>query len=592
MTPHCYYQERVDVFQKSLDVILKSEKKYSVLRLVSFLGTWMLFYFIFNLNVTLAFVLLGLGLVVFAFILKTHFKLTRQKQHYQILLNINLKEIKSLDGDFFGFADGTEFCDKNHPYSSDLDIFGKASLFQAVNRTTSNPGKVKLASWLNQPAEIAEINRRQPAVAELKEASEWRQQLMTIGYKYADAYNNPETILDWVVKKPQFLHKKYLPWLINALSVLLFLPVVLRLPSGYFLLGVVVNLSFYYLFINKINKIHQDVSKTIDLLKAYSEIVVIIENKTFKSEKLVYLQAKFSANGEKASEQIRRLSGIVNRLDFRLNIIVVAFLNIFLLWDIRQILQLEKWQQRNQTNIKAWFDAMAEFEALCSLANVGYNNPEWIFPNVLSDHFRLSAVNIGHPLIPANRRVSNSIEIKDTGKVVLVTGSNMSGKSTFLRTCGVNIVMAMAGAPVCAQKFEVSHVMVYTSMRIIDSLDENTSSFYAELKRLAGIIQTIERKDKVFLLLDEILRGTNSNDRHIGSVALINQLIKHRAAGIIATHDLALSQLKDEFPSEIDNYNFDVKVENDELFFDYRLNLGICKSLNASILMKKMGIEI
>jgi DNA mismatch repair ATPase MutS len=178
------------------------------------------------------------------------------------------------------------------------------------------------------------------------------------------------------------------------------------------------------------------------------------------------------------------------------------------------------------------------------------------------------------------------------GKIVLVTGSNMSGKSTFLRTCGTNIVLAMSGAPVCAQYLEVSHILVYTSMRIADSLEENTSSFYAELKRLASIIQTVEQKEKVFLLLDEILRGTNSNDRHIGSVALIKQLIKNEGVGIIATHDLALSQLEQELPEHIDNYNFDVKIENDELFFDYKLDKGICKSLNASVLMKKMGIRV
>jgi DNA mismatch repair ATPase MutS len=199
---------------------------------------------------------------------------------------------------------------------------------------------------------------------------------------------------------------------------------------------------------------------------------------------------------------------------------------------------------------------------------------------------------MGHPLIPKSRRICNDLKISNTGTMVLVTGSNMSGKSTFLRTCGVNIVLAMAGAPVCAKKMTVSHVLVFTSMRIIDSLEENTSSFYAELKRLANIIQTVENKEKVFLLLDEILRGTNSNDRHIGSVALIKQMIKNNAIGIIATHDLALSQMENELPHQIDNYNFDVKIENDELYFDYKLNQGICKSLNASILMKKMGIKI
>jgi DNA mismatch repair ATPase MutS len=242
--------------------------------------------------------------------------------------------------------------------------------------------------------------------------------------------------------------------------------------------------------------------------------------------------------------------------------------------------------------VQQWFDAMAEFEALSSLATTGFNNPDWTTPVITPTHFTLKAMNAGHPLIPENRRVNNSLVVDGTGKIVLVTGSNMSGKSTFQRTCGVNMVLAMTGSPVCATSFEMSPVTIFTSMRIADSLEENTSSFYAELKRLAAIIKSVENGDKVFLLLDEILRGTNSNDRHIGSVALIRQLIANNAVGIVATHDLDLSKMANEYPNGIENYNFDVKIENDELYFDYKINAGICKSLNASILMKKMGIHI
>jgi len=208
------------------------------------------------------------------------------------------------------------------------------------------------------------------------------------------------------------------------------------------------------------------------------------------------------------------------------------------------------------------------------------------------EYFVLKAKNAGHPLIPAGRRIDNSLEIIQSGKTVIITGSNMSGKSTFLRTCGVNAVLALSGAPVCAASFKISYAQVFSSMRISDSLEDNTSSFYAELKRLAAIILAAEHNQNVFILLDEILRGTNSNDRHIGSIALIKQLIDYDTVSVVATHDLKLADLADALPGKIDNYHFDVKIDGEELFFDYRLNPGICTSMNASILMKKMGIRI
>jgi DNA mismatch repair ATPase MutS len=235
---------------------------------------------------------------------------------------------------------------------------------------------------------------------------------------------------------------------------------------------------------------------------------------------------------------------------------------------------------------------MAEFEALASLANMAFNNPGWVYPGVTEDYFVFRAEDMGHPLIPAGRRICNSFTADGAGKAIIVTGSNMSGKSTFLRTCGVNAVLAFAGAPVCASAFTVSLVRLHSSMRISDSLEENISSFYAELRRLRAIIAGTESDPKAFLLLDEILRGTNSDDRYTGSVALIKQLSGYGAVSMVATHDLRLAGLEDELPQSIENYHFDVKVNDEELFFDYLLTPGICSSFNASLLMKKMGIKV
>jgi hypothetical protein len=595
MSLHQYYSERVENFQSAFAHAQKKENLLVFLRLLSFVASIVLFILLFRHNTLIATASLLAGLAVFGYVIKKNIVTTDQKQFCQNMAEINKKELLCMDGDFSSFPNGIEYMDKEHCYTSDLDIFGKSSLFQFLNRTVSLPGSKILAERLIKPADIAEIGKRQKAVAELSPKTEWRQRLMAIHYKYSKSTNNPENIIQWVQSEPAFLQTRFLTTLISILSIAsVILAIAYFAGLHTFLLSLIlfVNISILYRTTPRINVIHRRVSKTVELLKAYVEIIKLIEEEKFTSEKLTALQNILTNRHGNAQQQIRQLSKLVNKLDYRLNIMVAIPLNLFFFWDIWQVILMERWKKQNINHMSLWFDAMAQFEALSSISNLYYNNPGWALPEIIADHFQLRTQAMGHPLIPKSRRICNDLKISNTGKMVLVTGSNMSGKSTFLRTCGVNIVLAMAGAPVCAKKMTVSHVLVFTSMRIIDSLEENTSSFYAELKRLANIIQTVENKEKVFLLLDEILRGTNSNDRHIGSVALIKQMIKNNAIGIIATHDLALSQMENELPHQIDNYNFDVKIENDELYFDYKLNQGICKSLNASILMKKMGIKI
>jgi len=256
------------------------------------------------------------------------------------------------------------------------------------------------------------------------------------------------------------------------------------------------------------------------------------------------------------------------------------------------MMALNEWRRKNKEIVPKLFEVSAEVEVLNSLATIHFNYPDWCLPNFSEQHFVFESNELGHPLIPEKERVTNSFEIRNNQLISLVTGSNMAGKSTFLRSVGVNIILAQMGAPVCAKSFNVSPIRLMTSMRISDNLAENTSTFYAELKKLKTIIEAVNNHEKVFVLLDEILRGTNSHDRHKGSAAFITQLIKQHAFAVIATHDLELADLKQQFPSAIENYHFDVQVKGEELFFDYKLKNGICQSLNASLLMKKIGIEL
>ena len=271
---------------------------------------------------------------------------------------------------------------------------------------------------------------------------------------------------------------------------------------------------------------------------------------------------------------------------------ISAPLNILLLWNLQQVLDLEKWKKQYAGDVADWFSNLGIIEALSSLSAIHFNNPDWCFASLQKEHFFLEANGLGHPLIPLGKRVCNSIRINHQSELMIVTGSNMAGKSTYLRSVGVNVVLAMAGAPCCATDMTLSPVKLISSMRIADNLEESTSTFYAELKKLKSVIDKVNAGEKVFILLDEILRGTNSLDRQTGSIALVKQLIKKQAVGIIATHDLALADMEKEFPGHIINAHFDAQINQGELYFDYLLKPGVCKSINASILMRKIGIEM
>lgn len=570
------------------------ENRLSLGRLILFLLSIGLFYAFFSVSVVISVILLVMGLFSLGWLISYQNRVIREKEYWGHLVTINQLELKSLDGDYYSYADGTEYMDKNHPYSYDLDIFGHASLFQFLNRTISKPAADLLANWLKSPATHREIVFRQHAVGELKDIVDWRQELMALGYEYKDAANHPGAVLDWINSPDNFSGKKGLQFitiLLSALSLAAVGLVISGMPLIILILMIMVNMGVYYKYIRQINELHQQVSKSYDMLQSYGDALKLIEKQDFRSEKMETLLKAIKGSGS-ASAMIRKLSSLVNKLDLRLNLMISLPVNVFFFWDIHYCFALERWKTRNAPGVKEWFSAMAEVEVLSCLANMSFNHPSWSMPKIRDDYFYFHAGELGHPLIPQIRRVDNDFDIDGSGRIILVTGSNMSGKSTFQRTCGVNMVLAFAGAPVCAKSFEVSRVNILTSMRISDSLEDNTSSFYAELKRLAMIIRESEQNRDVFLLLDEILRGTNSNDRHIGSEALIRQLIQQDTTAVVATHDLSLSELGKELPDHIDNYNFDVKIKGEELFFDYKLNHGVCKSLNASVLMKKMGIRI
>ena len=596
MEPIDFYNKRIAELEAELKKLKQRKSYLGWFRFGSILAIFLAFYVLWSLGIVYVIIAAILLLTLFVRLLLTDLANKDAIDHLDNLIKINKEELQFIHGNFYEFADGSQYAPADHFYSNDLDIFGRASLFQYINRTTSEMGGSSLAGYLLQPATTELIFQRQTSIKELCGETAWRQDLQAFGRQKQILFSTKNKLENWVKEPPAFLLFKPWKWLRYALPVVILTIVVLYIfdyvPSSVFYGGLLLFAIIAYQINKLIAPIHEKLSKIADELDVLSVSLKHIESKNFKSELLTGLQQKLISGNKKASQEIRLIKKILDKLDLRYNLVISAPLNILLLWNLQQVLDLEQWKSGHQENMYQWFESLGHFESLTSFATLCFNEPAWTFPSILPEYFCIEGKEIGHPLLLKSKRVDNDIEINHEGEIMLVTGSNMAGKSTYLRSIGVNVILAMAGSAVCAKSFKISHVQAISSMRITDNLEESTSTFYAELKKLKTIIEKVNKGEKVFILLDEILRGTNSLDRHMGSVALMKQLIKHQAAAIIATHDLELAKLKNEFPENIANYHFDVQVSNDELYFDYRLKPGVCNSLNASILMKKIGIEL
>ncbi|MFI5159190.1 MAG: DNA mismatch repair protein MutS, partial [Sphingobacteriales bacterium] len=331
-----------------------------------------------------------------------------------------------------------------------------------------------------------------------------------------------------------------------------------------------------------------------EALFQYAFAFECIENEEWETEYTQELALKIkNSDKESVSDAIKQLSILINKLNYRLNLVVSIIMNALFIWDVRQVIAIEIWKRKNQESLETAFDVIAEFESLISLASLAINYPKWCFPQIADgDAYTIVANNIAHPLISNKYSVSNSYELNDAFKIDIITGSNMAGKSTFLRTIGINTVLALSGAPVCADDMTVSVITIVSYMRIKDSLNESTSTFKAELDRLKMLLAAVENEDKVFFLIDEMLRGTNSVDKYLGSKAVIEQLISKKGVGMVATHDLQIAELEQKHPDYIRNFYFDIQVVNGEMLFDYKMKHGECKTFNASLLLKQIGIDV
>lgn len=594
--PELSYRQRISDLNIKLNTLLKRKQLLGWARFGVLAMAVLLIWLVSSYGIFVSAVIFFIGLAIFLFAVRKDLVNKEAISHHERLIAINEQELLYLQHKYTHQKDGSEFYKDEHPYAGDLDIFGRASLYQYINRSHSQQGNQLLADWLRAPATPAIILSRQKAAQELMQQTNWRQELQAHGSSSTITVATEKKMEEWLKEDNQFIDKKiwqivrYILPVASTGTLIAFLYDIITYQR--FLQSLLVFTIIAFAITRMIVPLYRKLNKITGQMEVLSNSIACIEQAEFKDPLLVELKHQFHSGSNKASQQIMQLKNIFNRFDYRLNPVVFIPLNIFLLWDLQQVLQLEKWKQKNNQQINHWFHSLAELEALNSIATLAFNHSHWSFPQIKTDEPTFVAEQLGHPLIDDQKNVLNDFSTIGKEQINLITGSNMAGKSTFLRSVGVNMVLAAMGAPVCAKQLTVTPLKVMSSMRIKDNLEESTSTFYAELKKLKQIIDAVNNNDAVFILLDEILRGTNSNDRHTGSKALIKQLLHHKATGILATHDLELANLAHEFPAGIHNYHFDVQVNVDELYFDYKLKRGICQSMNASILMKKIGIEL
>ncbi len=586
MNPVEFYTQAKATFEAELVQLKKRLALFSTIRLAVFLLTGLGIYLTMAtpLNSVLVFVV---GAVVFGFLIVKHSDLVKKRDVILQKIEINRIELTVFEGKFISREVGFDFIDSNHAFSHDIDLFGERSFFNYINRTVTESGKQELANTLSSN-EIDSIEKKQEAITELAKKVEWRQHFSALA-GLVRVGQSSKLIADYILNYKTVFSKNLskLPLLFSILSTLIIGLVAFQVIAfNILVLWFFIGLGIAIFFLKKTQKIYTDSNKAKDTFDQYYQLLQEIEKVEFSSTVLQEKRQKIQTEKQKASEIFERFSKILNRYDHRNNIFVALLGNALFLWDLKNACDVEKWIGDYKNVVQEWFEVVAFFDAQNSLANYCFNHPEYNFPEISQDII-IKATSLGHPLLKSESRVDNDFEI-DQEKFYIITGANMAGKSTFLRTIGISIVMANVGLPVCAESFEYKPIKLITSMRTTDSLADNESYFYSELKRLKFIVDLM-KDDEYFIILDEILKGTNSKDKASGSKKFVEKLVSFSSTGIIATHDVSLCELEKEY-SQIENYFFEAEIKEDELFFDYILKQGICKNMNASFLLKKMEI--
>ena len=602
------YQTIIEKYEKAIFDLEKVIKRLSLFRLASFLISLIVIIALANERLlTLLWIVVPICTIGYFLLLVRYNKIINLSKTTTLLKEINKNELLKLENKLSCFPTGQFHLKVDHAYLTDLDVFGSHSLFQFLNRTTTESGSLCLAKWLSESATKEIILERQQAIQELKPRLEWRQKLQVTGLSFINTESDYQKLLNWFDKSEQ-LFPKQTRYLIGSITLSISSTVLTALyVVNYFsnvwnlyLLPLLLVLLVNYLISKRVAPLAEEIidqtDQNVQTLGGYQMLAQTISLEKFQSARLEMLRTDLNQNESSAADEIRRLRKILEAFQLRgtkrsIGNAFYGILNNFWLFDIYYIILTERWKHRNRNLVKSWINAISEFEVLNSLAGFAYSNPDFAFPEIKDEPYNIKFEMLGHPLIKPESRVTNHFSLKGSGRITMITGSNMAGKSTFLRTVGVNLILALMGAPCCAKSGQVSHMKMFTSMRTQDNLEEGISSFYAELKRVEQLLILIKSGQPIFFMLDEMFKGTNSKDRYKGGVSLIKQLSELNAFGIISTHDLELAKLAGNH-MKVSNQSFNSKIRDGELSFNYKLTDGICTDFNASELMKKSGINV
>ena len=585
--PIPFYKEEINSLNTVLTGLKKRLLTTRLLRLFAFLTISLSAYIAFTKN-NLYFIISVISLIAFVYLVTKHLRLKQTKSLIEAKLTINKTEIAVLNGTFSDLESGKEFINPEHYFSNDIDLFGVGSFFQYINRTATNEGKKLLATILTSN-DINSIEEKQKVTQELALKVKWRQHFTAVASLIHTKTAIP-VIVKWVHSYEQKLPTllTLFSYIFSAISIVLigllsFDVITFSVLLIWFIIGLITTAFFF----KNIQDLATETTKAKETFNQYHQLLAQIENEEFTNSTLKNKQAKIQQKNKKASTIFKEFSKRLDAFDQRNNIIIAIIGNGLFLWDIRNTIKIENWITTYKSTVEEWFNVVSFFDAQNSLANFVFNKPEYVFPIINNEKSVLNAVNLGHPLLNATKRIDNDFVI-DNEEFFIVTGANMAGKSTFLRAVSLAIVMSNNGLPICAVKVKYNPVKLITSMRTSDSLSDDESYFYAELKRLKFIVNKI-KTENYFIILDEILKGTNSKDKAIGSKKFVEKLNNSKSTGIIATHDVSLCELSTEYQT-IENYYFDAEIIDNELNFDYKMKNGVCKNMNASFLLKKMEI--
>lgn len=512
---------------------------------------------------------------------------TREQIHSQHLARI--------EGETRAFPSGTEFFGPEHPYADDLDIVGQGSIFQRIDVTHTKSGAETLATWLGAPADEHVIDARQSAVRELSEAIDFREALEAAVLDTGDQRLDATPFLA-LAERPLFMLAR--PWLVALAIALPLVTLTVYLLSDWFLPAIVVlaPLAGHAIVLwrtqEEVGERYGLLSGRLRFVESFAALLRVVEEAEWHSEALRALQERLKIDGVTPSAQLRRLSVWTSLFDLRTQGLFHFVVNFATLWDLHCLAGVEYWLWRTGRKARVWFEVLGEIEALAALATLLHQDPDATMPTIAAPGSPVDAHALAHALIRPEQRVHNDVMVPGPGTALVVTGSNMAGKSTLLRALGLNLALALAGGPVIAKRFSTGPVRLRASMRVSDSVQAGASYFQAELIRLRTVIGDAEHSPPIFFLLDELLRGTNARARHKGARAVIRHLLARGGFGLVATHDIALSDLEGETDHRVTNVHFTDVFADGEMLFDYLLRPGVVKTSNALRLLRQAGVEV